>query len=378
MGDAVLSIPDQKIYRKGADNPTLKQRKSWLVEVLVFLGADEATAQADMDAVVEFETRLAQIMRDPIEKKDEQSRQNRVNLRMLKVDYTWLDWYTVLRGIGKAGESGVLIDDDDQIINQETEYMTKLGEILKDTDERVLANYLMSSLLKYTSWLGTKYTQRYDAYRKDTMNVSGMEREKLCIKQTAMLFPEAVSRLYVDQHFSAESRDKVTVMVKDLRRAFNNMILTNRWLSVETKEKAEDKLKRLVTKVGYPDNLMDDDSLNKLVSEFAVDELKYLETMADYKRLMVIESMKSLRQASGRTDWTTMFPASLDSGYRQLENDLTFPAAVLQSPLFSPDYPSSQNYAMAGSLIGAELIKGFGPNGKSVRVIALACSVCRP
>ncbi|KAK3747470.1 hypothetical protein RRG08_015581 [Elysia crispata] len=364
MGDAMLSLKDQKIYRLGADNPTMEQRKTWLVDVLVLLGADKATAEADVDNIIQFEISLAKIMRDPIEKKNLEDKYNPTNTRLLKSEYPWLNWLEVFQGIGANPDGGgIVIDEEEQIINQEPEYLDKLGKIIQDTDKRVLANYMMSNLLKYTAWLGTDFTRIYDIYRKDALDVPGRERWKLCIKQTSTLFPEAVSRLYVDQHFSKESREKMDVMVKDLRRAFNDMILTNSWMTVETKVKAEDKLKRIEAKIAYPDYIMDDEKLNKILKAFEIDELKYLEMMVDHKRYKTSKTLQSLLGRPKRKEWIKDFPASLESGYSHLENDLTFPAAILQPPLFSPNYPSSMNYGGGGAWLGRDITKGFGMHG---------------
>ncbi|GFR64123.1 endothelin-converting enzyme 1 [Elysia marginata] len=366
MGDAVLSVQSQGYYtvKDAADTPIFQQRKKWLVDTLVLLGADQDTAESDVASIINFEIALANSMRDPVEKENEQSKYNPTNPKQLKVEYPYLNWLKVFQGIGSNPDGGsVLIDDDERIINQELDYFEKLGLLLQDTDKRVVANYLMSNLLKYTAWLGTEFTNIYDIYRKDTMDVSGSERWKLCIKQATTIFPEAVSRLFIEEHFKKDAKDKVDDMVADLRKAFKDLIISNIWMSVETKQKAEEKLNRMSTKVGYPEYIMDDERINDLYADIPTDDYNYLETMVAHRKFQALQKLQNVRKKPDRQEWTRIFPASVESGYYHLANELTFPAAFLQPPLFSPEYPSSMNYAGAGMWFGRDLTQGFGVRG---------------
>lgn len=365
LGDAVLSLKDRKYYTSeaGINAPILQQRKKWLVDVLVLLEADKATAEADMENVTKFEMEVARITREQIEKDSDKKYESR-RISSLQTEYSgWIQWSKTLRDIGENPTRSNFIKTDETIILRELAYLKKLGDLIQKTDERVLANYLMSNLLKYTVWLDKRFTDLYDYYMKDTMNISGMERWKRCTKQATEVFPEAVSRLFVEEHFIEKAQEMADTMVADLRKAFLNMIISNRWMTVETKENARAKLDAMETKVGYPNYLMDDAMLNEVYKDIPSESHKYMETMIASLKFKMTQKLKSIEDGIDRKKWTRIFPANVESGFYQPQNELTFPAAFLQPPLFSPEYPSSMNYAGAGAWLGRDLIKGFDKRG---------------
>ncbi|GFO40521.1 endothelin-converting enzyme 1, partial [Plakobranchus ocellatus] len=364
IGDAMLGLRTKEAYKDGRKSLNLEQREKWLVDTLVLLGADKETAEKDVGKILDLEISLSKLMRDPIEKENRDARYNLETIRLLNSEFTWLNWLEVFQGIGANPEKGsVLIDDEEQIINQEPQYLEKLGELLKTTDNRIIANFMMSSLLKYTAWLGEDFRHNLEQYLKVSENEPSMERWEQCTKQATEIYPEAVSRMFVEAHFPKESKEKIDAIVKDLRNAFSSMVAGNTWMSEEAIEKARDKLGRMEAKVAYPDYLMDDERLNSLYEDIPADELKYLETLAEYRKFKTLMDLQKVRERPDRKEWISAYPASVDYGYDQVENEIIVPAAFLQPPIFSPEYPYSMNFGAAGMWIGRDITKAIDKQG---------------
>ncbi len=59
-----------------------------------------------------------------------------------------------------------------------------------------------------------------------------------------------------------------------------------------------------------------------------------------------------------------MTPPTVNASYNPQLNDITFPAGVLQPPLYDPNMDDAPNYGNTGATIGHELTHGFDDEGR--------------
>ena len=128
------------------------------------------------------------------------------------------------------------------------------------------------------------------------------------------------------------------------------------WMSPETKAKAKQKLRLVADKIGYPDHWRDYSAL-KIVRGDAVGNAVRAAEFENHRQLAKIG------KPVDRGEWD-MTPATVDAYYNPSMNDINFPAAILQSPLFNPDSTDAENYGHAGAIIGHELTHGFDDEGR--------------
>ena len=166
---------------------------------------------------------------------------------------------------------------------------------------------------------------------------------------------EAVGKLYVQQHFPAERKARMDVMVKNLLAAFKQSIDTLDWMSPATRKEAQAKLAKFTPKIGYPNKWKDYSALS--VSR---DDL-----VGNVMRSRVVESNRALNKLGkpiDRDEWL-MTPQTINAYYNPELNEIVFPASILQPPFFDANADDAVNYGAIGAVIGHEISHGFDDQG---------------
>ena len=149
-------------------------------------------------------------------------------------------------------------------------------------------------------------------------------------------------------------------MVQDIVSVYKKRIGNLTWMSDETKEKAIRKLDAMKIKIGYPDKW--DTYLDDVRIESVSDGGSYFENM-----LSVAEaSKKELSNLQGKpvdkTKWE-MYPYTVNACYSATSNDITFPAAILQPPMYDVNASYEENLGSIGYIIAHEITHAFDNNG---------------
>ena len=179
----------------------------------------------------------------------------------------------------------------------------------------------------------------------------------------AMEWP--VGKLYIDEDFSPDAKNKCEEMIDELKEAFENQILTDAtWMSEETKEKAREKLNKIAINVAYPEWINDQATVDEKYEGFEVIDGNYIGTRLSGRKWQNIEWW-NLFQDGGVVDkemWLTG-PAIVNAFYSSNFNSITFPAGILQPPFFQEYQTTAMNYGGIGVVIGHEITHGFDDQG---------------
>ncbi|MCB1155050.1 M13 family peptidase, partial [bacterium] len=166
---------------------------------------------------------------------------------------------------------------------------------------------------------------------------------------------EALGKLYVERHFPPESKKMVEALVGNLKTALRERINTLDWMSDATKKEALAKLDAFRTKIGYPDKWRDFSSI-KISRDDLIGNAK---AVGDYWYQDMVDD---LGRPTDRDEWE-MTPQTVNAYYHPLFNEIVFPAAILQPPLFDPAADPAVNYGAIGAVIGHEMGHGFDDQG---------------
>jgi len=165
---------------------------------------------------------------------------------------------------------------------------------------------------------------------------------------------EALGQLYVDKHFPAEAKAKANQMVTDLREAYRRRIENLDWMSEETKKNAFAKLEKMVQKIGYPDKWRDYSSLEIKRDAYVLNVIRANEFEFD-------RNMKKIGKPY-ESEWH-MSPPTVNAYFHPLNNEIVFPAGILQPPFFDANADLAVNYGAMGATIGHEITHGFDDQG---------------
>ena len=59
-----------------------------------------------------------------------------------------------------------------------------------------------------------------------------------------------------------------------------------------------------------------------------------------------------------------MTPPTVNAYYNPTQNEIVFPAGILQPPVFHRDFPEAMNFGAMGAVVGHELTHGFDDKGR--------------
>ena len=190
--------------------------------------------------------------------------------------------------------------------------------------------------------------------------MSGVQQErprwKKALGTTENFLGEAIGELYVEEYFPQSSKDYMIGLVENLRNALGKHIINLPWMSDDTKLQAIKKLNSITVKIGYPDKWKDYTTLEIDPS------LSYWENVHNAQLWNQQELLNKWGKPVDRTEWG-MTPQTINAYYNPVNNEIVFPAGILQAPFYDPNASDAENYGGIGVVIGHELTHGFDDQG---------------
>jgi predicted metalloendopeptidase len=182
-----------------------------------------------------------------------------------------------------------------------------------------------------------------------------LERWQRGIQSVNAAMGEAIGEIYVQRHFPPEAKAQMLALVENMRRAYGERIRGLEWMSPAAKAAALDKLAKFRTKIGYPD----------VWRSYATLDIRSGDAFGNFLRANRWEwerNLARLDQPTDREEWG-MTPQTVNAYYDATFNEIVFPAAILQAPIFDPNADPAVNYGAIGGVIGHEMGHGFDDQG---------------
>jgi len=345
-----LGLPDRDYYFK--QEPRFAEVRAayqaYVEKLLALAGEKDAAAAAK--AIVALETKLAEKSWDRVRNRDREATYNLKTVAELEKLTPGFSWTRYLKAAGAEQTPAVIVRQPD--------YFQALADVLAKTPLPVMKQYLTYKLLdSYAPLLSQPYEELNFQFRGKTLQ--GQEenrpRWKRGVEMVEFSLGEVVGKLYVERHFSPESKKRMVELVNNLRAAFKDGIEQLDWMSPATKAQAQDKLAKFTVKIGYPDKWRDYSSLQIVPGDLVGNDKRA--TAFEIQR-----NMDKLGKPIDRTEWG-MTPQTVNAYYNPSLNEIVFPAAILQPPFFDPEADDAVNYGGIGGVIGHEISHGFDDQG---------------
>jgi predicted metalloendopeptidase len=167
---------------------------------------------------------------------------------------------------------------------------------------------------------------------------------------------ELVGRIFIQQRFGPESQARMDELIAALRQSLRQTLSRVDWMSADTRARALDKLEAMNRKIGGPDKWRDFSAVTIRRDDYAGNAL----------RISVDDTQRQLRwigQPVDRTLWLVT-PQTVNAFYAPPLNEVTFPAGILQPPIFDANKDPAVNFGAAGAMIGHEMTHGFDDSGR--------------
>nr|XP_023701009.1 phosphate-regulating neutral endopeptidase isoform X2 [Paramormyrops kingsleyae] len=338
-----------------------------MVEVAVMLGANQQIAQTQMEEVLAFEGKLAEIM-IPFENRTSENMYNKYSLSRLQKTVPEVNWLGFVRACidTKLYPELKSLSLSEPMVVRAPQYFKDLFKLLNVTEKRTMANYVVwRAVLARMTTLSRRFLYRYlDFARVTTGTTSLTPRWDKCVNYVENTLIYAVGRLFVEWHFQEDKKLMMEELVEGIRWAFVDMLeKENTWMDEDTKRKATEKAHAVLAKVGYPEFILNDTYINEDI-KLSFSETNYFGNVMQTLHFISQSDIGWLRKTVPRTEWFTN-PTTVNAFYSSSTNQIRFPAGELQKPFFwGLSYPRSLSYGAIGVIVGHELTHGFDNNGR--------------
>ncbi len=250
----------------------------------------------------------------------------------------------------------------DKIIITDTGLTEAFAEYFNDENIDALKACAKLSLLQ--GWGGAfnqEFIDASDKFNQDFMGVSGSyspeERAVLTVQNT---LPDYIGEIYAERYFTEEAKKDVEKMVQDIIAVYRNRIEGLSWMSDETKQRALLKLDTMKIKIGYPDEW--ESAVDNAEISSTTDGGSYFTNMLSILAAQKEETIALQNQPVDKSQWL-MYPFTVNACYSATQNDITFPAAILQAPMYDVNASYEQNLGGIGYIIAHEITHAFDNNG---------------
>jgi putative endopeptidase len=149
---------------------------------------------------------------------------------------------------------------------------------------------------------------------------------------------------------------RALAMVNNLIAALDDRLHTLEWMSDSTRAQALTKLHAFGKKIGYPDKWRD-------YSALQVDKGPYIGNAMRADAFATAHNLERIGKPVDRGEWRMTTP-TVNAFYSPTNNDINFPAGILQPPFFDPQADDAVNYGGMGAVIGHEMTHGFDDQGR--------------
>ena len=356
VGTGSLGLPDRDYYVSDAPDNKEKREKyvAHVTRMLQFIGDSEASASDNAKKILALETKMSTATFDRVERRDRRKTYNPMSfsdVQKLVPSVKW-DAYFLSVGMGKV----------DSLVVSQPKYLQTIETILKDNQVEDWKAYMRWTVLRGSAGIlsTTIENANFDFYGKTlTGAVKQRPAEERALATVNGRLGEALGKLYVAKKFPPEAKEKAQAMIANVMQAFDNRINNLPWMTKATKENAKIKLNKFRVKIGYPDKWKDYSALEVKSPEQGG---TYFDNSRIYARWSHKKNIEKLGKPVDKEEWG-MSPQTVNAYFSPTNNEIVFPAAILQPPFYDYKADEAVNYGGIGAVIGHEISHGFDDSG---------------
>ncbi|KAH8415360.1 hypothetical protein KR222_005098, partial [Zaprionus bogoriensis] len=362
MDQLQYALPSRDYYLKASSANDRQAYHKYMTQISLLLGADAATAAAELQEVVRFETQLVNVSLAEADRHDTSVVYRKISLPQLQQLVPQLNWTAYLQ---TALGPDIRLEPDEPLVTYGLEYLTEMGRILEETDRRVVHNYMLWRLvMSLITHMTDEYQRERVEFRKILMGIqTERTRWSQCVEWTNKKLGVAVGALFIRDNFNQDSKEVALEMIHNIRAAFNELLAENDWMDDETRAVAKEKADSMNERIGYPEILTNATELEQEYVNLTIVPNNFIDNVLSILQWESEKLLHLLRQPVDKEKWTTE-PAVVNAFYNPNKNDIVFPAGILQPLFYSQHFPKSLNYGGIGVVIGHEITHGFDDKGR--------------
>jgi putative endopeptidase len=347
-----ISLPDRDYYLKD-DPKSVELRKAFVQHVtntFKLLGDSPEKAAAEAKAVMDIETALAKGSMDRVERREPEKIYHKLSQQDLQALAPSFSFAAYVNGLGTPAFTSLNVATPD--------FFKALDAELKSVSLDDLRTYLRWHLVHSQVQALPKafVDEDFDFYGKTLQGRKELQaRWKRCVAAADGDLGEALGQVFVEKYYPPEAKERTLKMVKQLEDALRRDIGELPWMSEATKKQALIKLEAIENKIGYPNKWRD-------YSPLKIERGDELGNSLRANAFEVHRQLAKIGKPLDKQEWQ-MTPPTVNAYYDPTENDINFPAGILQPPFYDFKADDALNFGGMGAVIGHELTHGFDDQG---------------
>lgn len=322
--------------------------QAYIAQIHDLAGVDGGEANAQ--AILDFETQLAEIHWTREDSRDVTQTYNPMSPAELDELAPALNMSQGMEALG--------INIERLIVVQPTA-ISGTSELFANTDIETIKAWMTFHVISdRASWLPAAFDEASFDFFGRTLRGQAEQRprDRRGVNLVGGALGHAVGQIYVDRHFPPSSKDQMDDLVQRLTVAFRGRLENLEWMDDETRAEALTKLSTFEPRIGYPEIWDEYDGLELVEDDYFGNRIR----MAEFSWA---EQLEDLYSEVDPREWGWP-PQIVNASYNPLQNQITFPAGILQAPFFDPNADPAMNFGAIGGVIGHEIGHGFDDNGR--------------
>ena len=351
LQQAGLSLPDREYYLA----PTFRRQRTafrkHIARSLKLLGTSAGEARRQAGAIFRIETALAKASRTRTELRDVEKNYNKTSLSKLRSLAPALVWGEYLSARGTPRISYVIVG--------QPEFLQAVGRLMERHPVSEWKTYFRWHLLHAMAPYLHRQIDQED-FRFNHRVLLGQARPEPPWRRAARVadrvIGDALGKIFVDECFPPAAANRMRRLVDDLRAVFRGRLRRLPWMTRATRRRALAKFDRFTVKIGHPRHIRDDSHLRIDPGDF----------VGNIQRAMEFEARRKLARVGRRVDpdeWR-MTASMVNAYFDPTQNEIVFPAGILQPPFFDAKKDEAVNYGGIGLVIGHEITHGYDDRGR--------------
>ena len=352
IGQGGLTLPDRDYYLKN-DARSIHIRSQFATHISTMFeltGSTPSESAEKANAILRIETALAKAQLSRVEMRDVNKVYNKFSWKDLSATTPLIDW--------KSFAAGMMITRADSVIVSNPAFLKSVDILLGAIPVADWRTYLQWNLIGSSApYLSSAFVNENFKFNQVLSGQKEMTpRWQRVSGQIDATLGELLGELYVNKYFTADAKKRMLDLVNNLQQTFADRIKRLDWMSAETKQRALDKLTAFTKKIGYTDKWRD-------YSSIVIDKKDYIGNRRRASVWAFNENVNRLGKPVDKTLWG-FTPPTVNASYNATNNEITFPAGILQFPFFDFEADDAVNYGGIGCVIGHEMTHGFDDQGR--------------
>jgi len=352
LGTGALGLPDRDYYLRDDDRfKTIRnQYVDHVTKMLTLSGENADQAASDAKRILELETKLAASQLTRVEQRVPENTYHPTAVAELASMAPAVDWSSYLQNLGVSTTT---------INVSQPKYIQTVSQLLNDVP---LEDW--KALLRWQV-VDSAAPSLSSAFVTEDFNFGGktlsgtkeqQERWKRCVRSADASIGQLLGQEYVRRNFTPEAKAKMSSLIDNLVSALREDIPTLSWMGPETKAAALAKLNAFQRRIGYPDKWRD-------YSALPISRASYAANIQAARAWAYHHNIERIGHPDDPNEWGFFTPPTVNASYNPPQNNITFPAGILQPPFFDPNADDAYNYGGIGTVIGHEMTHGFDDQG---------------